>query len=164
MGNEANAIPSRTSQIRALDSLSKEIGNWASDKGFREDWEIAEALGQLGVALKDTDAGETTMESEAGETTTVAAFLVRAGEAMKINVIGMKLMLTTSELSEALETLRDHGTGVLNGLRGNLGEELADAHIRLLDLEHMVGSSPGTEVTTKVESNRHRPHKHGRQV
>lgn len=92
-----------------------------------------------------------------------AGALIAESSAQQSNVISTKLMLTVSELSEALETLRDNGAdGVLKG-EGNFGEELADAVIRILDLAHMIGSPIGDEIMRKVESNNNRPYKHGRQ-
>jgi NTP pyrophosphatase (non-canonical NTP hydrolase) len=78
-------------------------------------------------------------------------------------ILSTKLMLTVSELSEALETLRDHGAmGVMAG-EGNFGEELADAVIRIFDLAQMVHVPIGDEVVRKLLKNMDRPSMHGRQ-
>lgn len=69
-----------------------------------------------------------------------------------------KLALVHSEVSEALEVLRAGG-----GLDfDKLGEEMADAVIRLMDLAHALGIDLAQEVVSKHEKNKHRPFRHGK--
>jgi NTP pyrophosphatase (non-canonical NTP hydrolase) len=135
-----------------FNGLSKKIGQWAKAKGFRSDWLLADQL--------DIAPGESKE----------AALRTESADALRINIVGMKLMLIVTELGEALESLRDTGVqyqpmGIphLTG-EGNFGEEIADAIIRLLDLSDMVGIDIGEEVVKKVAKNNDRPHKHGRKV
>lgn len=133
-----------------LNDLSEEIGTWSESKGFREDWILADELEEIA-------------EREIGLTHVEVDTLAKAANALRINIIGTKLMLTVSELSEALETLRDHGMHIMDG-DGNFGEELADAKIRIDDLAHLLRIPIGDEQIRKVDANVDRPYKHGRQV
>lgn len=80
-----------------------------------------------------------------------------AGRAFVTNpsIYGEKIALMHSELSEALEALRD-------GDRDKEEEELADTIIRILDYSHARGYSMDLSVRTKMEKNKQRPRLHGR--
>jgi NTP pyrophosphatase (non-canonical NTP hydrolase) len=131
-----------------MNNLADEIGEWSVSKGFREDWELADAL-------------EDIAEGEAGLTVIEGETLAKAANALRINIVGMKLMLTVSELSEALETLRDNGMAIMHGA-GNFGEEIGDAEIRIKELANLLKIPIGDEVVRKVAANNDRPYKHGR--
>jgi NTP pyrophosphatase (non-canonical NTP hydrolase) len=136
----------------ATNVVSAQIGEWADRKGFRDDWKLADMLEQLAEEYPEIDIEEGRM------------ILFDAARAIRINVVGMKLMLMVSELAEGLETLRDVGVeGIQNG-EGNYGEELADAMIRLMDNAHMLGLPVGEEIIKKIAVNENRPHKHGRKA
>lgn len=144
-----------------LDSLSVEIGEWAEGHGFREDWALSVWLNDLANRIcKAQDESDFPDEVD-------AEILRKAAEALRTNILGMKLMLSVSELSEALDSLRKVGAkGVLSG-EGNFNEELADTHIRLFDLSHMINpvkelKTVGDEVVDKIKVNRNRPYKHGK--
>ena len=66
-----------------------------------------------------------------------------------------KIALMHSELSEALEALRDDDWPLLE-------EELADTIIRILDFAHARGLSMDTAVKAKMAKNADRPRLHGR--
>lgn len=66
-----------------------------------------------------------------------------------------KIALMHSELSEALEAWRD-------GDDEQIGEELADALIRILDTMYWKGYDIDAVVLAKMEKNRDRPYLHGR--
>lgn len=134
-----------------LNDLSTEIGESSDGHGFREDWKLADELEQ--IAEREIDIS--TVERET---------LREAANALRINIVGMKLMLTVSELAEGLETLRDHGMGIINDRNGNFGEELADAKIRIDDMAHMLRIPIGDRQIAKVDANVDRPYKHGRKV
>jgi NTP pyrophosphatase (non-canonical NTP hydrolase) len=68
-----------------------------------------------------------------------------------------KLMLAVSELGEAAEAVR-------NGDRENLGEELADTVIRILDTADALDFDIAAIMVAKMEKNEARPHKHGKRA
>jgi NTP pyrophosphatase (non-canonical NTP hydrolase) len=141
-----------------MNAVSQGIGQWSKSKGFREDFELADKLEEIAGNLIDGSIDDLDSRQHSIDVLTTAA------NALRINVIGMKLMLTVSELSEALESLRD--TGIIGHYEGegNLGEEFADAKIRIDDLADMLRVSIGDEQMKKVKKNEDRPYKHGRQV
>ena len=132
---------------------------------------MSTAIEQAELTVNTVAAAINALSTEIGEWAESKGFredwaesLVREDTSAQANVIGTKLMLAVSELSEALETLRDNGAdGVIEG-KGNFGEELADCAIRLLDLAHMLHIPIGDQIMQKVEVNNGRPYKHGRQL
>lgn len=73
-----------------------------------------------------------------------------------------RLMLIVSELAEGLEAVRDDNMST-EPKSGGLGEELADARVRLEDLYvHLYGTSSDAAVLAKIAYNESRPPKHGR--
>lgn len=154
-----SALNIEMNQARAsMDLLSNVVGDWAIGHGFREDWELADKLDELAERLHDEDVNANQEDY---------MMLWQSGEVLRTNVLGMKLMLSVSELAEALETLRRVGaSGVLRG-EGNFSEELADTHIRLLDLARLINprnkiKSVAEEVIDKIKVNAQRPYKHGK--
>lgn len=71
------------------------------------------------------------------------------------NAIATRLMLIVSEVSEALEVLR-------NEKKDSFKEELADAAIRLGDLCGGLGIDLEDEIIKKMMINSKRPYKHGK--
>lgn len=137
--HEANPVAA------SINNVAIDINGWAKDKGFWESWDDAEWLDQFDEGVTD----------EA---------LERFGEIagrIRTLVLASKLMLVSSELGEALETLRDTGA---DDLDPNFREELADAVIRLFDLSGQVNSPVGDEIMKKMKVNETRPHKHGRVI
>ena len=136
------------------------IGDWAKGHGFDEDWELAQWLEDSAERLKGTDAGET-VGLHYGEHLAFHEMLTKCAEMARNNIIGMKLALVHSEISEALETLRNTGfSRILT--EGNFGEELADGEIRLKHLANLLGIDMGTIEVDKIKANADRPYKHGR--
>lgn len=72
------------------------------------------------------------------------------------NAIGNILMLIVSEVAEAQDGLR-------HGDMDNFREELADVAIRLGDLCGGLGIDLESEIIKKMEKNKNRPYKHGKQ-
>jgi hypothetical protein len=136
-----------------IDRLQREIGRTNRDKGFREDWELADKLEAYAVSL--VSRAEDPITVDFGE---MPADLHRAAKALRINILGMKIALIHSEASEMLSDLRDSGNDVL------LAPEGIDVIIRTLDLLDMHGEPAGPELVTKMRENKDRPYKHGRQA
>lgn len=132
-----------------IDSIAAQCGTIEQSKGFRKDWELAAELERI------ADKG-------VGIPSDYQSVMREAADALRNNYVGMKIALTMSELGEAIETLRDHGVaGLMNG-KGNFGEEMADAHIRMWALEDTLNVHSGRQVTDKISKNRDRPMMHGR--
>lgn len=75
-----------------------------------------------------------------------------------------KLALVHSEVSEAVEAIRDRQWKTeldANGKPVGLGSELADTVIRVLDLAQHLGIDVGSEIARKMAFNRRRPRRHG---
>jgi hypothetical protein len=70
-------------------------------------------------------------------------------------LLATKLMLSVSELSEALEALRDENPVDFN-------EEVIDSLIRNFDLLQHVGAETTSILANKITKNSERPYKHGR--
>ncbi|WDU84562.1 MazG nucleotide pyrophosphohydrolase domain-containing protein [Caloramator sp. Dgby_cultured_2] len=75
---------------------------------------------------------------------------------LKNNAIGNRLMLIVSELGEAQEALRHNDMD-------NFKEELADVAIRLGDLCGGLNIDLEDEIRKKMERNKQRPYKHGKE-
>lgn len=71
--------------------------------------------------------------------------------------IAVKLALIHSEVSEALEADRQSNGGLLE-----LGEELADIIIRVLDLVGYLGIDLDTILAAKMATNEQRPYQHNK--
>ncbi len=68
------------------------------------------------------------------------------------------LCLIHAEISEALEGYRNN---IQKGEKGWLGEELADAVIRIWDMCEFLGINIQDEINKKHEINKTRPYRHG---
>lgn len=96
-----------------------------------------------------------TIVGEAYSTATQKGFWDKAPS--RKMMICTKLLLIHSEITEAMEAIRE-GDG-----DGNLGEELADAVIRIADLAGFAQIDLDFEVKQKMAINKARPYKHHRQ-
>jgi len=123
----------------AVNDLSDVIGKWAEDKGFREDYDDADYLEYVVKHLNLKGL--------------VAENLLRIAESHRRLTNVSKLMLMVSELSEALEGMRDGG---------NYDEELADVVIRVFENAQKNGIPIGDVILKKMRINEEREFRHGR--
>jgi len=91
------------------------------------------------------------------------------GEVASKMVLMAKLMLAVGELSEAADFLRTPGDSYTRTWRvgskpEGFGVELADAIIRIMDVAEAAGVNLGKEVYEKMEYNRTRLRKHGKEI
>ena len=164
-----------TVEAGVVNSLQEECGRTAKEHGFSRDWEyaaylegVAEWLNKGGYQVGEihADVGSLPADLSVEEARQPAGDQVKlAAMALRNNIIGTKLMLIVSELSEGLESLRENGgaQGALDG-EGNFGEELADAIVRILDTGTFTKDSLGDQLLHKMAVNRDRPYMHGDKV
>jgi hypothetical protein len=152
MTNQAdNGAPVLTPTVEAavVNALQHECGQTAREHGFTNDWLDADWLEQLANDMDPNDAGR----------------LRHIARVLRTNILGMKLALIHSEISEALESLRENNgaQGALDG-EGNFGEELADALVRIMDTGTFTKEALGDKLLNKMAVNKDRPHMHGKAV
>lgn len=78
----------------------------------------------------------------------------------EVKNIPTKLCLIHSEISEALEAFRNNK--ITRSMDNWIGEELADAIIRILDLAEFLNIDMEYEIKRKHKINLNRPYKHGK--
>lgn len=136
-----------------VNALQEDCGRTAAEHGFSDDWKMADWLEEL--AVNGERGGRDLEDDEIDKLRDIAAVL-------RNNILGTKLMLIVTEISEGMESLRKNAgaAGALQGF-GNLPEELADAIVRILDTGTFVKANLGDELLHKMEVNKARPHMHG---
>lgn len=149
-------VESQGADLRAsLNLFSAMTSRGAREKGFHQAFDDADWLEAQARYLRSQSA-----VGFAG----AADRMDDIAKRIRLLEVGMKMMLIVSELAEGLESLRDTGfDGHLDG-QGNLGEELADAGIRLGDLAGLVETQLGDDITDKMAVNKNRPYRHGRKA
>jgi NTP pyrophosphatase (non-canonical NTP hydrolase) len=125
-----------------MDEKAAEIHANSKAKGFYEDWQHADRLEEMASEPFTHNPDSTEL-------------LRQAAESLRRNILGTKLALIASEVSEVLEALRNEDDAAEE-------EELADVVIRCLDYAALRGFSIDNAVRQKMFKNRGRPHMHGR--
>lgn len=142
---------------QVVDRLQREIGKTNHDKGFRGDWELADKLERTAREIR----GEANRWGAVNvDPTKMTDLLIASSRALRINILGMKLALAHSEVSEMLENLRDEGLDI----DAAFAEEGVDVIIRVLDVLDMASLPAGGYLVEKIKKNKDRPSMHGRQA
>jgi hypothetical protein len=151
-----------TVEAGVVNALQMECGETARDHGFTNDWYMADFLEQLATKMAGYQIWEVTGDVDEKDTGSVEDRLLEIAATLRTNILGTKLMLIVSELSEGLESLRhnDGARGALEG-KGNFGEELADAIVRILDTGTFTKDNLGDALLRKMAVNKDRPYMHG---
>ena len=124
---------------KGINEWSEEIGQWGREKGWDK------------PALCETKARDLDSMGSAEP------------QGVDVNAVGMKLALVHSEVSEALEAVRD-GKYVAyekDGKPEGMVVELADTVIRIFHLCDLLGLDLEDAVERKMAANQKRPYRHG---
>jgi hypothetical protein len=151
-----------TVEAGVVNALQQECGETARDHGFTNDWYMADFLEKLATKMSGYQIWEVTGDVDNKDTGSVEDRLIEIAATLRTNILGTKLMLIVSELSEGLESLRHNegAAGALEG-KGNFGEELADAIVRILDTGTFTKDNLGDALLRKMAVNKDRPFMHG---
>lgn len=155
--------PEKEIYANVLNKLSKELHETSKSKGFWPDDEenFKEDLKEL---FKDAVHNKVFTELYLECFFNDVMYLTKKHKAWdKEKSVSQKLLLVVSEISEALEGMRE-GNKMDKHLPTipNLNVEIADAVIRLLDLSHSLGIDLGKALTEKMAFNAKREHLHGK--
>lgn len=142
-----------------IDRITRDVDHHSKSHGFQEEWELADKLEVLADELeRPVGWGDYELPVEWAETMRAAA------KALRVNFLGMKLALMHSELSEALERLREVGIDAVLAGDELFIEELADVNIRTMETVAIIGKQGlGKILLAKIKSNASRPFKHGKE-
>lgn len=150
----SNSLTPHTGEV--IDRLAQNIGEWAKGHGFWEGFEFADWLEEYAEKFGGKNF------ARVPEIEAVRVQMVEGAALVRTLTMAAKIALCHSELSEALETLRDHGGDGILGGEGNWTEELSDTFIRLSDLVANTTGGMGDVTIEKQKVNLGRPYKHGR--
>jgi NTP pyrophosphatase (non-canonical NTP hydrolase) len=125
-----------------LKDLVIKCHNYALEKGF---WENDKRLATMDGVLMTVNGVDETLNT-------------------RNYIINQKMLLVISELIEAMEALRNNkSTGVINILKNNFEEEIADTFIRLFDLCGYLEIDIEKHIALKMAVNKLRPYKHDKE-
>jgi hypothetical protein len=130
----------------AITFLQEVVHRNSAAHGFWEPWDDAQWLEEFAVHLKNSAVGMATDNYNR---------ILKIAKEHRVMLLATKLMLSVSELSEALEALRDENPVDFN-------EEVIDSLIRNFDLLQHVGAETTSILANKITKNSERPYKHGR--
>jgi hypothetical protein len=130
----------------AITFLQEVVHRNSEAHGFWEPWDDAQWLEEYAVHAKN---------SAVGMATTSYNRILKIAKEHRVMLLATKLMLSVSELAEALEALRDENPVDFN-------EEVIDSIIRNLDLLAQVQAPTTAILANKIVKNSERPYKHGR--
>lgn len=125
----------------AFDIIQQRIHDSVVEKGFWEDAETA----------LDVDSPDSTVDHS------------KEYQAIQKFIVGQKIALIHSEVSEALEGSRKDLMDDHLPSRSMLEVELADTVIRIMDLAQWLGLDLSGAILEKFSYNQSRPYKHGKQ-
>jgi hypothetical protein len=163
---DANEPPPPSIEAGVINAVAHGCWETSESHGFHDDWRTADWLEELATYLEKEERFTTDDTNFPGADQSVSTVdgLRAAAHTLRNNVLGMKLMLMVSELSEAMENIRDHGVAGIMAGEGNFGEELADATIRINDTAGLIRSAIGDEIIQKMLVNEQRPYRHGKKA
>lgn len=163
-----------------IDRIARGVDHHSVSHGFQEEWDLANELERLGNDIARAMTGVPARATLEGIThpghgvahidaDRVAPVMLAAAKALRVNFLGMKIALMHSELSEALERLREVGVEAVVAGDKHFIEELGDSVIRVMETSSILGKSNGQNVSLgrtiidKIKRNKQRPYKHGKE-
>lgn len=132
--------------ISSIVALQQIVHENSARHGFWEPWDDAQWLEEFAVHLKNSAVGMATDNYNR---------ILKIAKEHRVMLLATKLMLMVSEVSEALEALRDEDPL-------NFNEELIDNLIRTLDTLAKVQAPTTAILADKIAKNSERGYKHGR--